>query len=138
MLMNLIYTGQNQKIVIGTVFHNKIPAAIGAAAAMLFRRFAERAEDHLPQTLLGSAVPYHLIQLFQFIFPYFSTDGRIQSVIFGTVFDKETVDHNIFLFIKENTFRRFAVAAGAPRFLIVAFDIFRHIVMNDTVLRVAQ
>ena len=129
--MDLFHTGQNQKIIIRPVLHNKVLTAIGAAAAAIFRRFAEIIEDHLPQTLIGSTIADHFIQLFHFVVSDLRPDGGIQSIVFGTVFDKKAVDHNIFLFIKKNTFRSFAVASGTTRFLIIAFDIFRHIVMND-------
>ena len=79
---------------------------------------------------MGETVKRHFLQ--PFLLPL--TDQRCRLGILTLlrhVFDKKLVCDHILSRIQQNTFRRKAVPACSSGLLIIAFHVFRHIIMDD-------
>ena len=108
----------------GHVFFNRLLVAVAAFLAALPRRmFAEIGQDIMAQAVIAFAVTDHGVEQAEF-------DGLLLRVVDG-LFDEELLDHDVLAAEEEDTFPRRAVAAGPARFLVVAFDVLGHLVMDD-------
>ena len=108
----------------------KFREAVGTVSAVVGTVFSEIPQDIVSQTLVREAVECHLFQAF--LLPL--ADQRCRLGIFTLlchIFDKELVCYHILSRIQQNTFRRKAVPACSSGLLIIAFYIFRHIIMDD-------
>ena len=108
----------------------KFREAVGTVSAVVGTVFSEIPQDIVSQTLVREAVECHLFQAF--LLPL--ADQRCRLGIFTLlchIFDKELVCDHILSRIQQNTFRRKAVPACSSGLLIIAFHVFRHIIMDD-------
>ena len=108
----------------GHVFFDRLLVTVAAFLAALPRRMlAEISQDIMAQAVIAFAVADHGVEQAKF-------DGLLLRVVDGLL-DEELLDHDVLAAEEEDTFPRRAVAAGPARFLIVAFDVLGHLVVDD-------
>ena len=93
--------------------------------------FPEITQLELAQTPAGSGIKSHLFQPFQFFLPDFPERFFIQLFVVFFLFNHKLVQPHIRTAVQENAPGRRTVPSCPSGFLIIAFQIFRHIVMND-------
>ena len=106
-------------------------AAVGAFSAAVFGLVAEITQHERAQTALRFAVGNHVLQAFLFLLLKSGVLlGRHFGIGFGGI-DKVVRRRNILCAEKQNAVGILSVSSGASCLLIVALDIFRHVVMDD-------
>ena len=108
----------------GHVFFDRLLVTVAAFLAALPRRMlAEISQDIMAQAVIAFAVADHGVEQAKF-------DGLLLRVVDGLL-DEELLDHDVLAAEEEDTFPRRAVAAGPARFLVIAFDVLGHLVVDD-------
>ena len=108
----------------GHILFNRFLVAVAAFIAVFPRRmFAKIRQDIMAQAVIAFTVADHGMEQAEFdLLLFYVADG---------LFNEEFLDHDILPVKEEDTVSRRPVAAGAARFLVVAFDVLRHLVMDD-------
>ena len=108
----------------------KFREAAGTVSTVIGTVFPEIPQDIISETLMGETVKRHFLQ--PFLLPL--TDQRCRLGILTLlrhVFDKKLVCDHILSRVQQNAFRRKAIPSRTAGLLVIAFHIFRHIIMDD-------
>ena len=109
----------------------KLGLAVQAVSAVAFSVFPKIFQDVLTQTIMGKAVKGHLLQPLLITLPDKAPGCRLHFLVILSSLDKILISNHILPTVKQDTFRRIAVTARTACFLIIAFHVLRHIIMND-------
>ena len=85
----------------------------------------------MPQTAGIFAILYHCSELFELCSPQVQSVKRRKLLVLLSVVNEVALNCDILAGVKQNAERLAAVAPGSSGLLIVAFNIARHIVMNN-------
>ena len=97
-------------------------AVVARAAIIGGKFFAEIRQQFCPPAARALGVVNHLLQLFA---------GNFLFLRIGFLVNETSLFHHVAGAEEQNAFARQTVAARAAGFLIIAFDVFRQIVVND-------
>ena len=92
---------------------------------------AEIAEDAASQAAARAAVFHHAVQPIHVAAAQGLALVRSELLVLAAVFYEEAGRNNVRGGVEQQAVRRRAVAPGAPRLLIVGFEAFRHVVVDD-------
>ena len=109
----------------------KLAQAVRTIPAVIRSVLPKIPENIIPQAFIRKAVEGHLPQPVPVPLRHQIPGERIHLLVVLVMVDKELVRHHVLPAVQQNTLRRFPVSSGPAGFLIVAFHIFRHIIMND-------
>ena len=114
------------------VLPRPVRAAVAAAATVGRRRLAEIVQHSLPQAVGGLAVPAHLAQAIKITLQGGLTCLLVQIIgQIPAVFDQKPAQAHVRLAGIQNTVGHLPITSRASGLLIVAFQILRHVVMDD-------
>ena len=99
------------------------PAVAAIFAAFGYACIAEVVDDEVAQALGCMAVVDHLLQAAEAL--------RLALRLFRRLADEELLRHRVLRRVEQDASPRLAITSGAACLLIVRFDVFRHIVVND-------
>ena len=111
----------------------KISIAISAVVTVKRRIFAEIFKNKCSETLTCSAIKRHHFQAFKIFLHNFDTHLVRYFRVFIRIFDKISCSIDITRTVKHNTVCITAVTSRSACLLIIAFNIFRHIVMYNKI-----
>ena len=110
----------------------KMGIAVGAVTAVVLRFLTEILEDVLAQTVGCRAIEGHGSEAVAVFLPdcFAHFLGQVSAIVL-IVFDQEKIGPDILAAVEQNAFCRLPVTAGAPCFLVVTFNAFGHVVVDD-------
>ena len=126
-----LHAGENDLRFPGNLHRLEIPLAAAAVAAHRRVLLPEVIQNVAPQTAFRLAVADHGVQPFQILPPHLLPLHGVHFLVVGAVVDKEPGGLHVSGTEQQNAVRLCPVPSGAPGLLIVGFDAFRHIVVND-------
>ena len=115
----------------GHILLLKLGLAVQAVSAVVFSVFAKISQDILTQAVMSEAIKGHLLQPLLITLPDKAPGCRIHLLVILTSLDKILVGDHILPAVEQDTFRRISVTACTACFLIIAFHVLWHIIMND-------
>ena len=112
------------------VFFFKLCETIRAISAVIIPVLPKIPENIGPETLVGKAVKGHLFQPFPL--PFLNQRRRLLIHAFRRFhpINEKLIRHHILSGIKKHTFRRETITTGSSGFLVIAFHIFRHVIVD--------
>ena len=126
-----LHAGENDLRFPGDVHRLEIPLAAAAVAAHRRVLLPEVVQNVAPQAAFRLAVADHGVQPFQILPPHLLPLHGVHFLVVGAVVDKEPGGLHVSGVEQQNAVRLCPVPSGAPGLLIVGFNAFRHIVVND-------
>ena len=126
-----LHAGENDLRFPGDVHRLEIPLAAAAVAAHRRVLLPEVIQNVAPQAAFRLAVGDHGVQPFQILPPHFLPLHGVHFLVVGAIVDEEPGGLHVPGVEQQNAVRFRAVPSGAAGLLIVGFDAFGHIVVND-------
>ena len=129
-LSALIHASDNTTCFCRHIYFFKFRKTVLAISAIIRTILSKVSQNIFSETFMGKTVKCHFLQAFLIPLLHNSSGYRIQFLIFLIIFNKKAIGDHILPTVKQYASGRFSITPCTSCFLIIAFHIFRHIIMK--------